>query len=136
MMEFKIDTKRLLKNMEGLPDKSVKKVQIQAVRAGARITLKKMRSLVPVDTGDLKKSLAIQTPKGKVKSQTKAPLVIGAREPQSHIAHFAEFGTLKQKARPFMRPAISQTFKSAIDKMAQTLDKAIKAELGKIGGRR
>ncbi len=136
MMEFKIDTKRLLKNMEGLPDKSVKKVQIQAVRAGARITLKKMRSLVPVDTGDLKKSLAIQTPKGKVKSQTKAPLVIGAREPQSHIAHFAEFGTLKQKSRPFMRPAISQTFKSAIDKMAQTLDKAIKAELGKIGGRR
>jgi HK97 gp10 family phage protein len=136
MMEFNVDADELLKNIKGLPQKSVKKVKMQAIRAGARVTLKRMKSLVPVDTGDLKRSLAIQTPKGKIKSQTKAPLVIGAKEPQSHIAHFAEFGTIKDKAQPFMRPAISQTAKAAIDKMAKKLDESIKKELSKVGGRR
>lgn len=53
------------------------------------------KSIVPVDTGKLKNSITSEFP-----SQTKAII-----SPHTEYAAYVEFGTRRQRAKPYMRPA-------------------------------
>lgn len=95
-----------------------KKTLSAAGRQAMKPVLATARNTVPVDTGSLKSALAISSRKGKgksvvninvgatkkraLKSQSGA-VIVGAN--QKAIAQ--EYGTSKQKARPFLRPALT-----------------------------
>ncbi len=53
------------------------------------------KSVVPVDTGKLKNSITVEFP-----NQTKAIIA-----PHTEYAAYVEFGTHRQRAKPYMRPA-------------------------------
>lgn len=91
------------------------------LRAGGRIVLKEMRTRVPVDTGQLKESLAMMKFKGDPNS-----IYIGARyysrvniegENVSKIgphAHLVEFGFISRsgkrvEGKPFVKPTFTAT---------------------------
>lgn len=133
-LDVSFNAAALLRGLDQLPDKSVLKVRGQAVRAGARVTLSAMKRLVPVDKGDLKRSLTVAASKGKIKEQTNAPVVVVAKHPDGAHAHLVEFGTARGQApQPFMRPAISSSAEGAITKMGQIAGKAIEREAAKLG---
>ena len=89
------------------------------------------------DSGDLKDSIAISSRKGKGGNRAididvgptkkKAPKSEGGRElagvNQKAIAQ--EFGTSKQQADPFLRPALDQNVDRVLDLFGTELEKAI-----------
>lgn len=108
------------------------------LRAGGKIVLKEMRNRVPVDTGQLKESLAMMKFKGDINS-----IYIGARyysrvniegENVSKIgphAHLVEFGFIDRsgqrvKGKPFVKPtfvATKATSEAAIIKAIEKFQK-------------
>lgn len=85
-----------------------------AVIKGAEETAAIMRALVPVDDGDLKASITVTEPGqttpayaeggGKRTAGSNQALVTVGNEDVRH-GHLQEFGTVKQEAQPFLRPA-------------------------------
>jgi HK97 gp10 family phage protein len=65
------------------------------------------KSVVPVDTGKLKNSITVEFP-----SQTKAII-----SPHTEYAVFVEFGTRRQRAKPYMRPAAERVTPSFLEAM-------------------
>lgn len=127
------------------------KVVRDAVMAGARVARDKARSLAPVDTGRLKKNitatrlkqsetptcatagLRVKKPKGKttksIKGRGKKSRSTKAVYDAPYYWWFVEYGTSKNPAAPFMRPAwdnsLPQIEKAVTDKLAQGIDNAI-----------
>lgn len=130
------DTKALMRALDELPVKAQKRAKLKAVRAGGNVILQEMRANVPVRTGNLKKSLALRPPRGKMKAQTKAPLVIAARRPEGSHSHWVEFGSAHNQPKPFMRPAITAAGDEAIKAMGDAMGKAIEHEAAKLGAGR
>jgi HK97 gp10 family phage protein len=63
------------------------------------------KAVVPVDTGKLKNSITCEFP-----SQTKAIIA-----PHTEYAGFVEYGTRKQRAQPYMRPAAEKVAPAFIE---------------------
>ena len=63
------------------------------------------KSIVPVDTGKLKNSITSEFP-----SQTKAIVA-----PHTDYATYVEYGTRKQRAKPYMRPAAEKVAPAFIE---------------------
>lgn len=63
------------------------------------------KSIVPVDTGKLKNSITSEFP-----SQTKAIIA-----PHTDYAAYVEFGTRRQRAQPYMRPAAEKVAPAFIE---------------------
>ena len=68
-----------------------------ALRAGAQAVAADARSYVPVVTGTLRRNIT--------SSGSGLTYVAGVSGPASAYAHYVEYGTSRQGARPFMRPA-------------------------------
>jgi len=70
------------------------------------------RRLVPKDSGDLFETIGVSNELADFGSDGKAALVgvlrAGATQGFSHVfyAHFIEFGTVTQRAQPFLAPAV------------------------------
>jgi len=107
----------------------------RALRAAARVIMEEAKRLVPVDTGELRDSLAIVTKRQNSGSHTLS-VDIGFRKPTSRRAHFAEFGTVNHAAKPFMRPAMDNKQGEAIDAMSKILSEAIAKEAVKLPKKR
>lgn len=72
------------------------------------------KDVVPVDTRTLKNSIQSEFP-----SQTSAVIA-----PHTEYAHFVEYGTRKQRAQPYMRPAaekVKQAFFEAMRHLEERL---------------
>jgi HK97 gp10 family phage protein len=86
-----------------------------ALRAGGQLIVEEARRLVPVDTGDLRDSIAVTDDRdarvyGKVNGADVSVFVgpVGSTEEGDvYYARFVEFGTRRHGAQPFMRPAIA-----------------------------
>lgn len=63
------------------------------------------KAVVPVDTGKLKNSITSEFP-----SQTKAIVA-----PHTDYAAYVEYGTRKQRAKPYMRPAAEKVAPAFIE---------------------
>lgn len=119
----------ILKKLKVLPDRVQKNVVTGAIRAGASSISKEAKTLVPKDSGTLKKSIGVVKRRSKNKniiSFSVAPL----KKKDGWYAHFLEFGTIKMPAHPFMRPAFekkgNETIEEAKKYMIKRIDKEIK----------
>lgn len=96
--------------LRALPDATAKNVMRRILKKRGEPIAEAARSNVPVDQGDLKNSIAVSTKlsrRQKAKHRKGGPddieVFIG---PGTHPqAHMQEFGTFKEPAQPFMRPA-------------------------------
>lgn len=97
----------------------------KALRAAARPIIKEAKRLVPVRTGQLKRSIVAA--KGNNK-QTEREVLIGFKPPVSRRAHFTEFGTSHSAAHPFIRPAMDARAQDALNAMVDALATGIERE--------
>lgn len=105
-----------------------KRVAGNAIRAGARLVATDAKRRVPVDTGQLKRSIVVRAAKGV---RTGVGAVVAILRPRSRIAHLIEFGTSKTAAQPFLRPALDSQAQPAIRKVGEILRKGVEREAAK-----
>lgn len=107
-----IGVAELSRRLKAIPEEARKASYAAAERAADRIA-QDMRALVPVDTGNLKRSIVVTKGGEKPPSYSQGA---GARIPENAVAvtagnsgarhaHLVEFGTSKAKAQPFFLPA-------------------------------
>ena len=103
-----------------------------ALRNAAKPVRVLARAKVAVDSGDLKR--AIKT-KAKVFRSGHGQADVGFEKDQFH-GRFVETGTSQQKARPFLRPALTEAHaKGDVDRAFITaINKTIAKALGRLGG--
>lgn len=82
-----------------------------AIAASTFAVAQRARSLVPVDTGELKRSIESSRPTAK--GLTGRVGVSGS----AHYWRFVEFGTRYMAARPFFRPAAEMERREFIERM-------------------
>ena len=131
MVEIDVDMKEVLKNLEKLPEKVQKRVVKGAVRAAAKPIVKEARRLVPVRTGNLKKSIGVNARRS---DKTTVRVSISPRKGGRYdgfYGHFVEFGTKNSAPHPFMRPAFEFAGGEAIKAFRAYMKKRIDKELGK-----
>lgn len=77
----------------------------KVVRQAAYDVETNAKAVVPVDTGKLKNSISCEFP-----SQTQAIIA-----PHTEYAAFVEYGTRRQRAKPYMRPAAERVAPAFIE---------------------
>ena len=128
---FRQSAKPLVKEAKRLAPKSHKKSFIVAhgdIRKKVRYT-----RLVTHRAGELKRSIGVIVGKGPVASVFIGPRKGGIKANDGWYAHFVEFGTVKQKAQPFMRPAWDKTNKEIESQIYSGVEKAVEEEVKKGG---
>lgn len=113
----------LIKNLTALPDKLEKRVIRAAVRQGANVIKKKAQDYVPVDKGDLKKSIKVSGSKAKPGVIAFKVRPTGNKKKGISIFYgrFQEFGTSKMPAHPFMRPAYDEAGEDVLNVVINTI---------------
>lgn len=101
------DLKRVL---EAFPVKIEKNIMRGAVRAGAKVIQEEAKRNARVLTGQMRRGIKIGTNSrgGRVTAKVRA------RGPHGYLALFHEFGTVKMRAHPFLRPALDSQAQSAV----------------------
>lgn len=97
----------LEKVLKALPGELAKRDLNTSLRKGANHMRDAAQAKVPIDEGDLKDSLKVQ--KQKADNSEEVKLTLSPSKPKGFHAHFVEFGTVKNPAQPFMRPAFDET---------------------------
>ena len=113
-----------------LPNRVAKRVAGNAVRAGARVIAADARQRVPVDTGELKRSITVRA--GKRKRRGVLTALVGFLRPTSRYAHLVEFGTSHSSGKPLMRPALDGSGAQAVEKVKENLRAGIEREAAKL----
>lgn len=140
----------MIKSLEQLATRPAMRAPNAAVRAGASVIIKEMRSRAPKETGSLKKALGqkvkVYKRSGVVTSivgarSKKYQTKLGGRNP-AYYAHLVEMGTIAHrlgkrgrhpgaKKQPFMRPAWAaaapRARQAVIDKMREIFEKEAEA---------
>ena len=129
-IEATINTEALLKALNQFPKNIQNNVLVGAVRAGAKPLVDAARANVPVDTGNLKKSIGINRKRTKDKSTVWFTVSPRKGEPNDGFyGHMIEFGTSKIAAQPFMRPAFeaqdNQSIEATKKYIAERIDKEV-----------
>lgn len=88
----------LRRNLARLAGAERRQAQADGLEAGARIAETHAKLVAPVDTGFLRNSI-------QVDSVTPVEAIIA---PHTEYAEFVEFGTSRQAAQPYMRPALDE----------------------------
>lgn len=132
--------KELKKDLKKLGEKKALNIMTSALRAGANEISKTAKKKVPIDSGDLKRSIGVtkrKTPKTMVRF-TVSPRVnqratVSGRKRTLNQANYAlnvEYGTRFQIAQPFMRPTFDQLGQNVTNaitkKVAQRIEKEAK----------
>jgi HK97 gp10 family phage protein len=139
----------LQKLLDQLPVKIEKNIMRSALRAGARVIANEAKAIVPVDDGDLKRSIRTgsSAKRGKVIAYVRA----GGKK-GSFYAHMVEFGTAAHlivpknrkslsiggqqvsaahhpgaQAKPFMRPAFDNKANEAIVAVGEQIRRRLTA---------
>ncbi len=144
------------KALEKLPATLQRKVVVGATRAAATVIAKDARENVPVDTGLLKKSIAVRSvPKKETEANHVKFYVVplsknyvsgvltsgGAKfgtvkfDKRVYYAHMVEFGTENMAARPFMRPAFENSASKSVNAFQTYALKRTEKELKKLAVR-
>ena len=116
----------LLTMLEGMSKAASNKVQDKALLAAAQPILDDMSANAPVRTGKGKAMLKVGRPETKTGSRT---VIIGIDKgdiSEVFYLKFAEWGTSKQPAKPFMQPAKEKN----MGKVKEIMQEVLKGELG------
>jgi HK97 gp10 family phage protein len=123
--------------LEAISAEMAAKALVSTMREVFKPVLAMAKSMVPVDSGDLRDSLAIATAKPKegdtvaaagLIARSTVPKSKGGRKtelPPSRRWHFIELGTKNYQAHPYARPALNANAQSMIDALRVTLAKKI-----------
>jgi len=85
----------------------IEKKAMDRLEKAAEYVADAARSRVPVDTGRLRDTIRVTRLKGDPKLDIR--VYAGSREKGgAFYAHMIEYGTVKMKAKPFLRPALNQ----------------------------
>lgn len=113
-----------------------RRATLRALTAGGEVIAERARSLVPVESGQLRDSIAVGTElrhfgpvaRGGVIGQAGIPVsgsginvYVGPSSPDGFYGHMVEFGTIFAAARPFMRPALDRSLSEAEAAIARVL---------------
>ncbi|KFG90735.1 phage protein, HK97 gp10 family [Sphingobium herbicidovorans NBRC 16415] len=101
-----------------------RRVGLKALRAGGEPIARAARAIVPVDRGHLRESIDVSTslaPSQRGDRGAVASLEIHVGPGQHPQAITQEFGTYKEPAQPFMRPAWEAERMTALDLIGATL---------------
>jgi HK97 gp10 family phage protein len=138
----------LMRSLDNLPKELQKSAEKAVLRAGGKPILAAARAKVPVDTGNLKKSLGVSVHanragwisarvgprkgfKGKSKTGRKRERAAKGKRgtfqenklaDAQEISWYVETGTPRSAARPFIRPAIDSAAGAVLEAMAAGLD--------------
>lgn len=135
------DLDKLVAKLKKLEDKIKKKIVIDAMMAGGKIHLEAAKVLVPVKTGELKKSLRIRRATDRQMVGARVLAQRGKDFPGGYYAHLVEKGHhIFRKTRsgkkiyvgyysgkPFMRPAVEMNFERIISKIKETAKAGVDA---------
>lgn len=127
-----LGVRRIDKALADLEPKIQKKILRDGLKAGAKIVADEAKLKVPVDSGDLKKSIKVRAGKRAGRGKIRRTVVTGKGffKGQEFYGGFVEFGTRKMRARPFMRPAYEAKKKQAknasIDEINRLVQQAVK----------
>jgi HK97 gp10 family phage protein len=131
-VEFGIKGAKEMENLlRQLGPNVASRVGDQALRAGAKPIVDEAKRLVRVRTGALRDSIVVLGEKRR-KNDNERVVLIGFRPPVSRRAHLEEFGTAKQRAHPFIRPALDSRAGDALDEMGKVLARGITREAVKL----
>ncbi len=143
----------LKRNVQELTAKVRKKVLGGAVAAGSRVVLREAKQKAPVKTGALREAIKQRRSRKfskqdfevrqigvfKVKGGKYANTRVNRRlrrvgkeyesDPPEFYWRFLEFGTVKMKPRPFLRPAFEARKREAADKIVSELRKRLDAAI-------
>ena len=133
-IDFKTEGfKQLADELEQLPRATGKNVLRRAGREALQPMLEAAKRNAPVDDGTLRDSITIKNTKAKRQSRTRyaksdgVSLSLGPTgRPEGGNAAWQEFGTVKQPAQPFMRPAADAEGEGVIDALGEALAVQIK----------
>jgi HK97 gp10 family phage protein len=93
------------------PDKitaEVEKKAMDRLQKAGEVVAKAARQKVPVDTGKLRETIRVTRLPGDPKQDIR--VYAGSRKKgEAYYAHMVEYGTVKMKAKPFLRPALNQS---------------------------
>ena len=101
----------LRRNLARLAGEQRRQAQRDGLEAGARIVETHSKILCPVDTGFLRNSI-------QVDDVTEAEAIIA---PHTDYAEHVEFGTERQAAQPYMRPALDEHEGEIVDAIRRTV---------------
>ena len=135
---------KLIKKLDALPDKVVKKVARPAITKAGRIVRKQMKANAPVGCGVLKRSFTAKT---KTYQSGNVVSVVGAntktvgtvtlesgrtiKEVPANYLHLVEFGTSHSAPNPFMRRAYEQTKNEVTKKIQDEMSAGIEKQAEK-----
>lgn len=131
LLTAKTDLKGLAeieKEFKKLEAKTHRRILLKAVRKAARILRDRAKENAPVDTGTLKKSIAVKTLR-KIENHL-ASVIVGARHGidekfDAFYAHIVEWGSYKMAAQPFLEPAFYQVEKEMWMELERELQKIL-----------
>ncbi len=115
-VEFK-GLDKIMRYMAKVTQEAVRGDMAKAVRQSTSECQQHAKDIVPVDTGDLKKSIGI--------TMSDSGLT-GMVEPTMHYRTYVEYGTRFMAAQPYMRPSFSRQepiFKKDMDKIVEKYTK-------------
>lgn len=102
----------------------------KAIYEGAKIVADEIKARTPKDSGDLADSLGITPMSRDDNGDWNAKVGFDGYDsrgvPNQLKARVAESGTSTQKKKPFVRPAVNATRKTAIKEMERIIDEEIK----------
>jgi HK97 gp10 family phage protein len=106
-----------------------------AIKAGSEAVLSDMLANVPRDSGDLAEVTKIKASRDGMSARI-GPGVAGKRDMKKAgwRAHFAEFGTQKMGAQPFVRPALRRNRAEVESGISKGISSALLKIAGKGGG--
>ena len=122
----------LEKKLLSLPAAASKKVMRGALMTALTPLVKRAKALVRVSSGELQKAIRKKSLINKGNNYAaEAGLYMATKKGQAGWRwHFEEFGTSRQSARPFLRPAFDQTHEAVVARfkaeLAKRIDKASK----------
>lgn len=125
-----IDNTALMATLKKFPKNIQRNVMTGAVRAGAGVIRDEARVRVPKRTGNLKKSIIVMKRKTESYGLIRFSVTPSKKGKNSGwYAHFIEFGTSKQSAKPFMRPALDAAQDDALKASQEYIAKRIPEEV-------
>lgn len=126
--------KETIKKLQNLEPKVAKKVVRKTLRTGAKIMQTEVKQNVPVDEGNLRKSLKVKA--GKRKKGSISVAVTTSAEDNLYkgdqfYGAFQEFGTSKMQGKHFMEQSFNAKENEARQVMTESLKDLIEEEAKK-----
>ena len=110
----------LITEVEKLGQKG-SRIENKALREAGEVVREAIENETPVNTGKLKESITVS----RVKTKEGMKRVEVGPDKDGFYGRFVEFGTVKQKANPFISRGYETSKKSAAEKISEELRKGL-----------